>query len=398
MSRHLIASSGIGVPIVLGALLSSAPSASAQLIWEEKVYVKMDFWQPVNQQSAEAWHFDPNNARAWTKLPNHPNPPDLRGPRAKFEVRELFPDEFLNDLNIWFLGVPSIRIVAGEPGSYPGNFTDVSALPQYRHMLDVMVMNVEPSHTLGGAIDPCGSSVNGGPTGRLWPIAAGPELTPYHLFPHSAERGGFGMRMIREALVGSVTWRWSNPANVAQENVYVEFTLRYDLKEDTRDPEDRHINVHVSWISAGGGCAYDFCIDEGASQKFGSPFAPEAYSVVVAVPHVQDHADYIALNYSEGSNLLVISHQVPNNSPGESSAHKCQPDGTANPWHTHSPGASGHLRLGGLGQWHGRFFLQTTSTLVATAGFDVPAHSVADTINQRALWLVFWDRLSPPEE
>ncbi len=48
--------------VVMSVALAANPANGQQYrIEPAKVYVKMDFWDDPEDQSAEAWHFDPNN-------------------------------------------------------------------------------------------------------------------------------------------------------------------------------------------------------------------------------------------------------------------------------------------------------------------------------------------------
>jgi len=173
---------GVILTCWLGVAVSFAQPIEP-LIQQVQVYVKMDFWQASSQQTAEAWHFDPNNNGAWTQLPKDPTPPDLRA-RAKFEIPRLFNQNLPADDWIWFLGVPRIRVVRGSPSA----FEDVSADPQYTEMIDHMVIGADPTTTSMSSHDPCGN--------RIWPIASGSELTTYQLDNDDLERH-FGMAMFR---------------------------------------------------------------------------------------------------------------------------------------------------------------------------------------------------------
>ncbi len=373
--------------IIAAMAVLTAASAKAQPNPQEaKVYVKMDFWEGSGSQSAEAWHFDPNNNGQWTQLSNHPNPPDAR-PRARFEIEDLFLSSLMQDDWVWFLGVKDVKVVTGEPG----NFTNVSLYPEYSELIDRMVFAVDPAAVDIGAHDPCGE--------RIWPIATGSELTPYMLYEHPNRDGGYGMRMLKEGMLESTAWLWKNPADVEEADVYIEFTLVFDMKDDPGFGwEDyRHIKVKVSWISTAGGCGYTFCLAQGqeTAVKIGTPFAePGWYStIVVAVPHVIDHTATLQLYQRRNNqNTLLINTSI-GNSNGHDTTHKCEPDGGLHAWHDHSSGSAGHLPVGGLSAWRGSIVLDDSpyqDSIFAAASFNIPSHTTADPTNHRALYMVFW--------
>lgn len=376
---------------MLAAAVLTAGTAKAQNNPQPaKVYVKMDFWESPGSQSAEAWHFDPNNNGTWTQLSNNPTPPDAR-PRARFEIEDLFPAEWMADDHIWFLGVTDIEVVTGSPG----NFAYVSNNASYTEMIDRMIFAVDPTTADIGAYDPCGT--------RIWPIATGSELTPYWLYPHTNRRGGYGMRVLKEGLLESTAWLWKNPADVEEADVYIEFTLLFDMVDYATEPADWHQPVVVSWISAGGGCGYDFCLSQGQATavKVGTPFdvPDDTYTrIVVAVPHVIDHTAALQLYLKRNNqNTLLIDTSI-NNSNNHYTSHKCEPDGGLHAWHNHSSASAGHLPVGGLSQWHGSIVLNDiayTDEVFAAASFNIPSHATSDPTDHRALYMVFWHGTPP---
>lgn len=361
------------------------------LIQEVPVYVKMDFWKMSSQQTAEAWHFDPNNNWTWTQLPNDPTPPDLRA-RAKFPLRLLFNEALHPDAWVWFLGVPRIRVVKGSPSA----FEDVSGDPQYTEMIDRMVIGADPETTNMVSHDPCGN-------GRIWPIATGSELTTYRLDDRGLERY-FGMRMFRanqgvpDGLLKSAAWSWKNPAGVAQQDVYIEFTLRFDL-HDRNDYFSTYHDTYVSWISAGGGCDYNFCLTQGQATAvmIGTPYSLGAMQdpalLVAAVPHTLDHTASLQLYKRSGSQNTLLLNSSIGNLVTYPTAHQCEPDGEEIPWHTHTPGQTGHLPVGGLSTtW---FLLEPihggmNEQIFSAASFNIPPHDIDASTNHRALYMVFW--------
>lgn len=378
-TRHLV--------LIALAPVACANTARAQYdIRDAKVYVKMDFWQSAEDQSAEAWHFDPNNNGVWTKLSSDPDPPNGR-PRAQFEVQDLFLAELMQSTHVWFLGVPEIRVVSGEPGS----FVDRSDDAQYTEMIDRMIF---ASATGQGFHDPCGN--------RSWPIATGSELTPYLLHPHPGPKP-YGMRMAKDGLLASIGWLWMNPAGVEEADVYIEFTLIFDMVDVADPPQFRRVDVVVSWISAAGGCDYNFCLNHGQSSKVGTPFpVPDGVTayLVLAVPHVKDHTSVLRLYHRyEDQNTLLIDSPI-NNLNSHHAAHKCEPDGGTHAWHNHSSVAAAHLPVGGLAahQVVIRFATPGWDHVFTAASFDVPAHSTASPTNHRALYMVFWYGTIVPEE
>jgi len=363
-------------------------SAAAQdyNIQEAKVYVKMDFWKAPNSQSAEAWHFDPNNNGVWTRLPNYPTTPTAP-PHAQFKVKDLFRHDLMPDTHIWFVGVESIQVVEGTPP----NFANVSGNPAYSEMIDRMIFAADPESTDVEVHDPCGE--------RSWPIHTGSELTSYLLHPHPGWAGGYGMRMKKEGLLESTAWLWKNPAGVEESDVYIEFTLRFDMDDVPEPPLRSHRIVMVSWISAADGCGYNFCLAQGqeTAVKVGTPFPvpnDSASTIVVAVPHVIDHTATLQLYHRrDEQNTLLLDTSI-NNSNNYHTAHKCEPDGGEIAWHNHTIAAAGHLPVGGLTAWRGviHFGEQVEDEIFAAASFNIPSHSspTPSPTNHRALYMVFW--------
>ena len=299
--------------LTMGIVMTSAAKAQLQYrIQEAKVYVKMDFWKAPSSQSAEAWHFDPNNNGVWTQLPDDPTMPTAP-PRAQFKVKDLFRHDLMPDPYIWFVAVDEIRVVAGSPG----NFADVSGNAAYSEMIDRMIFAADPVSTGVQLHDPCGD--------RSWPIATGSELTRYQLHDHpSGWEGSYGMMMNKEGLLESTGWLWKNPAGVDESEVYIEFTLLFDMDQVPEFPLRSHRNVAGSWISAGGGCGYNFWLAEGqeTAVKIGTPFRvpDEMWSeLVVAVPQVLDHTATLQLYWRRNSqNTLLIDTPTPPLLPGTS--------------------------------------------------------------------------------
>ncbi len=374
--------------LTMGIVMTSAAKAQLQYrIQEAKVYVKMDFWKAPSSQSAEAWHFDPNNNGVWTQLPDDPTMPTAP-PRAQFKVKDLFRHDLMPDPYIWFVAVDEIRVVAGSPG----NFADVSGNAAYSEMIDRMIFAADPVSTGVQLHDPCGD--------RSWPIATGSELTRYQLHDHpSGWEGSYGMMMNKEGLLESTGWLWKNPAGVDESEVYIEFTLLFDMDQVPEFPLRSHRNVAVSWISAGGGCGYNFWLAEGqeTAVKIGTPFRvpDEMWSeLVVAVPQVLDHTATLQLYWRRNSqNTLLIDTPI-NNSNNHFTAHKCEPNGGDIAWHNHQNAAAGHLPVGGLSQWHGShvFDAQELDWIFAAATFNIPPHTSPNPAptNHRALYMVFW--------
>ncbi len=97
-----------------------------EIYHERDVYIKMDFWKPRSEQSAEAWFFDPANGGQLTQLPNDPSTPTAP-PRAMFTVERFFPERGpggFNENHAWFIGVPEINV--GIPGSNEASFKDLA--------------------------------------------------------------------------------------------------------------------------------------------------------------------------------------------------------------------------------------------------------------------------------
>lgn len=368
-----------------------APSAHAQLgppvVRDPQVYIKMDFWKSPDEQSAQAWHFDPNNGNQWTQLPNDPAY-NLAKPRARFPFRRLFLESELEFPWIWFMGVPGIKVLRGSPGS----FEDVSNNPDYSEMIEFMVMGFDPTTCSMTAHDPCGE--------RIWPIAAGSDLTPYTIGDIDSFRY-YAMRMVQkmngfphtEGLLQSAVWRWKNPAGLAEEDVYLEFTLRFDLADQNIE-FNTYFDTHVSWISAGGGCGYTFCLTTGTATKTGTPYNLMIgdHLLVLAVPHVLDRTAGLQLYKRNGNQNTLLVNSLIGNANSHPTSHKCDPDGALIPSHTHASGAAGHLLKGGLSP---KYFaplepLIATDEVFTTSWFDVPAHTVAGPVNHQALYMLFW--------
>ncbi len=384
---------------VMGAVLAlslAAPWAKAQrlpLIRDPQVYIKIDFWKPAEEQTARAWHEDPNNGNQWTQLPNHPD--YVAKPRARFPFRRLFLESELEYPWIWFMGVPAIRVVRGSPGS----FEDVSDNPAYSEMIDHMVMGFDPETCGMVAHDPCGD--------RIWPIAAGSDLTPYQIAINQNFRY-YAMRMVQrsnspphtEGLLQSAAWRWKNPASLEEEDVYIRFTLRFDL-HDRNDLFSTYHDTYVSWISAEGGCGYTFCLTTGTATKIGTPYNLMSgdHLLLLAVPHVLDHTAGLQLYKRNGNQNTLLVNSFIGNANSHPTSRKCDPDGAAFPNHTHTSGAAGQLLRSGLSP---KYFeplepLIFSDEVFTASSFDVPAHTVAGPTDHRALYMLFWrPTLVPP--
>lgn len=377
-----------GLAAVMSVALAANPADGQQYrIEEAKVYVKMDFWEAPSSQSAEAWHFDPNNNGVWTQLPNKAGTPTAP-PRAQFEVKDLFRHDLMPDPYVWFVAVDEIRVVTGNPS----NFTNVSGNPAYTEMIDRMIFAADPDSTEVAVHDPCGN--------RSWPIATGSELTRYQLHDHPyGWEGSYGMMMNKEGLLESTAWLWKNPAGIEESDVYIEFKLLFDLDQDAPQGLRNHRNVSVSWISAAGGCGYTFCLAEGqeTAVKIGTPFAvpDEIWSeLVVAVPHVLDHTATLQLYWRRGAQNMLLIDSAINNSTNHHTSHKCLPDGGDIAWHNHSSAAAGHLPVGGLTAWRGDHVFNNDGQdeIFAAATFNIPSHTSPNPAptNHRALYMVFW--------
>jgi len=365
--------------------LLCASSAPAQDFVEHEVYVKMDYWESAGDQSAEAWHFDPDNGNQWTQLPNDPNPPDARE-RAKFTIKDLLEDAKITQFDtVWFLGVKDIQVVGGQPGS----FQNLSLNEAYSEMIDMMVFSFHGEASGMVAHDPCGS--------RIWPIATGSEMTPYvlHEHPDNAQQKYYGMKLNSEEIVASAAWRWKNPADVAaDEDVYIEFTLKFDYHKTNE--AYAYINCGVSWISAAGGCDYNFCLTGSTATKVGTPFDMDIHGpIVVAVPHTLDHATVIRLYKRVGTQDTLLVQRNPDNSNNYYTAHRCEPDGGEIAWHVHTSGQYGHLKVRGYEQWQGNE--DPGDGVFTAAAYNVSPHSSSAPTNHRGLFIIFWERgVIPP--
>lgn len=369
------------------AMFFVSPSAQAQNLETATIYIKMDYWMPVGSQTAQAWHFDPNNGNAWTQLTNSPY---HALPRAQFRVEELFQSGQL-DPWVCFRGVPDVAVVRGTPGA----FQDVSNQPAYSEMVNRLVIGID---NIGSGLtphDPCGN--------RIWPIGVGSSLTEYDLSDQGSRPRA--IRVVRDERFSCVAWRWDNPTGLPQDDVYLRIGLEFD-KEDTPLLYDY---VSVTWISAGGGCTYDSCLnsDQHVSQV-GAPVIvyDAAIKIVTVVPFTQDHTTSLSLwKHYDGTDTLLLT-SLPVNSNNMHSAHKCQPDGAPVAWHVHTVGVAGHLVVGGLSPWYGMKDVEAGTyggSVFATAEFDIPPHETNDPfhtittpIDCRAVFMVFWYSNSQP--
>lgn len=378
---HFVLNLLVAIAAVAGV---SVPSL-AQDIDTHDLYVKMDYWVSPSQQSAEAWHFDEDNNGDWTQLPNHPNPPDART-RAKFRIDDLLKDSLIEDDWVWFLAVESIQVVGGND---PENFQVLSGENEYSEMIDMMVFGLDGDPIYLDPHDPCGS--------RIWPIATGSEMTSYELDPHPdnhlvVEPKHYGMLMHQDWLLEAAAWRWKNPAGVsANENVYIRFTLKFDY---VKRPNDYlYTNCGVSWISAGGGCAYNFCVTDAQTTVTGSVFdlgALDRGPILVAVPHTLDHTTNVRFYKRVGQQDTLLIERTPTNSNNHYTAHKCEPDGATISWHNHSSGSAGHLVKGGLAQWQGNE--DPGDGVFVSATMNVSTHATSAPTDHRGLYMVFWRR------
>lgn len=299
---------------------------------------------------------------------------------------------------MWFLGVPAIKVVRGSPGA----FQDVSGDPRYSEMIDRMVIAADPTTTNMTPRDPCGD--------RIWPIATGSELTPYEL--SNVDRH-FGMAMVqdsgpplhRKGLLFSAAWGWKNPAGLEAEDVYIEFTLRFDLRQ-TNNLFGTYYDMYVSWISAGGGCGYTFCLtpEQSTAAKAGTPHLLTNFNshfLVAAVPHMLDHTAGLQLYNRNGTQNTLLLNTPIGNLNSHPTSHKCEPDGAAIENHTHASGSAGHLRRGGLSAYYFNPLEElngsTPEEVFATSWFDIPPHAVEAPTDQRALYMLFWLIPPPPE-
>lgn len=388
------------MPFMAAIVLVASTAALGQHIRTAKVYVKMDYWKPAGEQSAEAWHEDPNNNNQWTQLSNDPTSPKPP-PRALFHVEDILKQSDISGNYVWFLGVSEIRVVTGSPGS----FTVMSGYPEYRRMIDRAVMKWKSGTQSPGVPvgDPCGT--------RVWPIVTGNELTPYLLHPHppgNTIEKYFGMKFHRQDQLGSVAWRWMNPAEItAGEDVYIEFSLKFDLNQSNTFP---YYACGVSWISAAGGCDYNFCLESTQPSilitKIGTPYALGTKLVVMAVPHTLDHATDTQLYWRHLDNGVwantLLVERFPYNNINEPAAHQCEPDGAAIPWHIHSSGENGHLNFpqgpAGYRMWQGvQAWGEGVDQIFTVAAYNVPQHANNAPINNVGLYMVFWWRDLAPE-
>lgn len=204
--------------------------------------------------------------------------------------------------------------------------------------------------------------------------------------------------MVKEELLGVVAWQWENPTGIEEEDVYLDLELRFDIQAGS---PPGYTNLCVTWVSAGGGCGYDFCLNSNQQvTKTGTPVDVfengAAFTVRGAVPLVLDHISSVKLYTRNDNNDTLLVTRYPANSNNFYSAHQCQPDGAEVEWHSHSSGSAGHLQAGGLSPWFGDEDFGADTTLFTEAVFTIPTHetfdpfhTVATPINCRAVYMVF---------
>jgi len=163
---------------------------------------------------------------------------------------------------------------------------------------------------------------------------------------------------------------------------------------------DIYVDTFVSWISAGGGCDYNFYLTQSQATAaiIGAPqtLNPDIAFLVAAVPYTLDHTASLQL-YKRNSamqNTLLLNAQV-SNLVTQPALHQCEPDGQEIPWHTHTSGQTGHLPVGRLSA---ASFMPLEiveggpqqEKVFAAASFNIPPHVVDPPTNHRALFMLFW--------
>gem|GEM_PF-6224933 len=376
-SRRLFVAGALSAALVGGASLANGQST----VVEEHLYVGIgQFWTMHHMGEQSAYMFREDGGQL-VALPDNPDPDRLT---SEFRIMDLLSGVSEND-NTWFIGVPDIRVMRRVNGA----LIDMSDHWEYGETIHHMVLKMVPVVTTRDAADPCGN--------RIWPIGTGSEMTPYRL--DFAGRGNqYAMHWKGGDKMGGIAWHWANPGGIGQEEeLFIRFTLRFDL-----DPNpEAYKNVNVSWISAGGGCDYDFCLISGYEERVGSavtlPPDVRRARLVAAFPHIHDHALQMKLiKRSNGRNTELLSTTI-NNDRNYSAAHHCAPDGEMIAAHTHSGNETGHLPWRALAQqvWYNAdVTINQRDRLFTAAAFDVPVHGAEDlSVDEMAFYVVFWENL-----
>ncbi len=363
--------------VVLAAICTIAAmtrSAHAQSVIERDVSVWVtSFDSPQGEQVAYMFHEDAQGA--FVSLGQ------FSGQTSVFSIRELLLNNQQIGDKVWFRGVSNVRMIHGyNPlfGEVPTQ--DVSSSPDIRRLVQHCVIKA------GGRTphDPCN---------RVWPIAAGHELTSY-AFEDIGGNTAYAMQFSPDDTMTAANWLWANPAHIAIQNDhawYLRFTLVFDI-----DVQADHHDVNVSWVSAVY-CGHDFCLPSGqVTEKIGPEWeVPSGISgrIVAAVPVLQDHASWMRLMHNEDILFTATPEVPPQNQPA---GHRCnEPDQPRTTWHTHA----GHFDVGAM---QSSVAMPGSSGPTFTAGdllwvhaiYDVPDHiqqTANEPVNGRALWMVFWE-------
>ncbi|MCL4196836.1 MAG: hypothetical protein KJZ69_05020 [Phycisphaerales bacterium] len=365
----------VAVTVVVAAFCAAGTrSADAQNVRERDVFVWIaGFDLEPSQQIARMFHED---------SPTHlASLGQVSGQTSLFSIRQLLlDDEEIGDY-VWFRGVKDVRLMFGPHPEYETVPTsDYSSDDQHRRLVDrcVLKMNGRP------AKDPCN---------RVWPVAAGHELTSYD-FRNIGGNQDYAMVFDPDDTVTASNWLWANPADIAIhlfDAAYLRFTLVFDL-----DVEQEYHDVNVSWVSAVY-CGHDFCLPSGQeSEKIGPEWEiPSGVSgrIVAAIPFLQDHASWMRLMRNEDILFTATPTYPPQNQPA---GHRCnEPDQPPTTWHTHA----GHFDMGAM---QSSVAMPGSNGPTFTAGdllwvhaiYDVPDHiqqTANEPVNGRALWMVFWE-------
>ena len=190
--------------------------------------------------------------------------------------------------------------------------------------------------------DPCNNLIR--------PVAAGSELTTY-VWP---DNYGFFMNKtnLTPYLVGWA-WHWSHGVEPPEnDGVFIRFELVFEL----RDAMDPLTDTNITWLTyyESSVCGPHFCAENGANTFVGPQYTAGASgTIVMALPHVHDHATSLRLMKIPGANdpELVKSFTV-SNDYAHPAHHHCDDPLSHIEWHNnHTTAQTGHLPVGGLTTW-----------------------------------------------
>lgn len=215
------------------------------------------------------------------------------------------------------------------------------------------------------------------------PVGAGSELTTL-AFP-----SGYGFSANEEFLHGW-QWHWANPNDVsipANASVYIRFTLRFHVTS-----AQAYNDTKVAWLHANSGTACDphLCVGSGGSTVTGPDYtAATAGRIVLAMPHVHDHATAIRLMRRVSGNPTTVKSFDTFNDIEYDAAHACDHENEV-AWHNHDGTQdTGHLPVGGHDAWapgSGGPTFSSGDKFYAEAAFDNPHE---ESIDNMAIVVIF---------